>query len=181
VREQVSIPIAVKLSPFYTSLPHLARQLHSMGANGLVLFNRFYQPDFEIATKSSNAQLRLSHAPDPTELRLRLRWLAILSAQSRLSLALTGGVHTGLEAIKGIMAGASAVQVVSSLLIAGPEYLETILDGLEHHMKLAGVESISQLRGCMNHARSSDPAATERGGYLSMIHSWNSKAQETHA
>jgi dihydroorotate dehydrogenase (fumarate) len=171
VCERLKIPVAVKLSPFYTSLPNLARQLENAGAAGIVLFNRFYQPDFEVSTRAAVTGLKSSDASDPSELRLRLKWLAILSPQTRMSLALTGGVYTGLDAVKGIIAGAHAVQVVSSLLTAGPQYMETILQGLTDHMKRAGADSIRQLRGCMNHNRAEDPAIPERSGYLSLLHS----------
>jgi dihydroorotate dehydrogenase (fumarate) len=170
--DQVHIPLAVKLSPFYSSLPHFIEQLESAGASGAVLFNRFYQPDFAVDTKRPAHTLNLSQMSDPIELRLRLRWLAILSPQTKLSLALTGGVHTGLDAIKGIMAGAHAIQVVSSLLNGGPEYLQTIREGLIRYMKEVGAESVQQLRGCMNHRHSSDPSAMERGAYLSILHRW---------
>jgi dihydroorotate dehydrogenase (fumarate) len=110
---------------------------------------------------------------DPMELRLRLHWLAILSAQSKLSFALTGGVHTGLDAIKGVMAGAHAIQVVSALLSAGPEYLQVIHDGLVRYMEALHVESLEELRGCMNHAHSKDPSAEERRDYVSILHKWS--------
>jgi dihydroorotate dehydrogenase (fumarate) len=172
VREKITIPLAVKLSPYYTSLPHLLRQLETAGTSGVVLFNRFYQPDFDIRKRSVAPKLHLSDASDPTELRLRLRWLSILSPQTRLSLGLTGGIHSGEDVIKGIMAGAHAIQIVSTLLRHGPEYVAQILDEMKACLAEIGVESIEALRGSLNHRLSADPAAVERGGYLSVIHQW---------
>ncbi len=173
VRHEVRLPVAVKLSPFYSSMPHLARQLETAGATGLVLFNRFYQPDFEIKTHKAANVLELSHMTDPMELRLRLHWLAILSAQSKLAFALTGGVHTGLDAIKGIMAGAHAIQIVSALLSAGPEYLDVIRDGLVRYMEALHVDSVEELRGCMNHSHAKGPSAEERRDYVAILHKWS--------
>jgi len=173
VRQGVQLPLAIKLSPFYSSMPHLVRQLETAGATGVVLFNRFYQPDFEIRTHKAANVLDLSHMTDPMELRLRLHWLAILSAQSKLSFALTGGVHTGLDAIKGIMAGAHAIQIVSALLSAGPEYLDVIREGLIRYMETLKVDSVEAIRGCMNQSQSKDPSATERRDYVSILHKWS--------
>jgi dihydroorotate dehydrogenase (fumarate) len=173
VRQKVKIPVAVKLSPFYTSLPHLIRQLKSAGASGVVLFNRFYQPDFDVRTREVTHPLHLSDSYGPTELRMRLCWMSILSPQTDLSLALTGGVHTGEDVVKGIMAGAHVTQIVSSLLRSGPEHLAKILNDMMECMNQIGAQSVESLRGSLNHGRSSDPAAFERGGYLSVIHSWD--------
>jgi dihydroorotate dehydrogenase (fumarate) len=180
VRQQVSIPIAVKLCPFYTSLPHLTQQLEEAGAAGLVLFHRFYQPDFDVPTRTVNTHVRLSHVSDPTELRLRLHWLAILSPQTRMSLGLTGGVHTGLDAIKGIMAGAHGVQVVSSLLSAGPTYMKDMLASLSNYMESLGVDCVEDIRGCMNYGNYADPAALERSGYRAVLASWEKLAGTIH-
>jgi dihydroorotate dehydrogenase (fumarate) len=169
VAARLRIPVAVKLCPFYTSLPHLTERIQQAGARGLVLFHRFYQPDFSITTKSADATLRLSHVADPTELRLRLHWLAILSRQTSMSLAVSGGVHTGLDAVKGIMAGAHAAQMVSSLLNAGPGYLADVLESFRTFMEALGFASVESLRGCMTYH---DPADAERGGYRSVLGSW---------
>jgi dihydroorotate dehydrogenase (fumarate) len=142
VRARVKVPLAVKLSPFYTSLPHLAKKLQAGGATGLVLFNRFYEPEFEEGNRRGGAM-------DSMELRLRLSWLSILSPQTKLSLALSGGVQTGRDVVQGIMAGAEAVQISLSALNAEPDYLETVLEGMAYHMHEAGHDSIKQLRGCM--------------------------------
>jgi dihydroorotate dehydrogenase (fumarate) len=157
VRARVKIPLAVKLSPFYTSLPHLAKKLEAAGATGLVLFNRFFEPEFEEGMRPRNGG-----GIDSIELRLRLSWLSILSPQTKLSLAMSGAVQTGRDVLKGIMAGADAVQISLSALSAGPEYLETVLEGLTYHMEQAGQESISALRGCMNRP----PANAQANGRL---------------
>jgi dihydroorotate dehydrogenase (fumarate) len=127
VKEQIRTPIAVKLSPFYSALAHFARQLDETGADGLVIFNRFYQPDLDIEELNVEHKLRLS---DSTELLLRLRWLAILSGRLRGSLAVTGGVHTVSDAIKAVMCGAHAVQMVSALLLHGVQHLAAVRDGM---------------------------------------------------
>lgn len=174
VRGAITIPLAVKLSPFFSDLPNLAHQLEEAGVNGLVLFNRAYQPDFDVERRIVTPKLRLSHASDETELRLRLRWLAILSPLSRLSLALSGGIHTGLDALKGIMAGAHAIQVVSSFLNAGPVYMESLLDQFTQQMKRVNAVSVQEIRGCLNLAHTPKPAEVERAQYVTALHSWPS-------
>ncbi len=169
VRAGLRIPVAVKLSPFFSSLSHFARALEQAGADALVLFNRFYQPDIDTEELEVKAELHLS---DSSELLLRLRWLAILSGQRRLDLAVSGGVHTTLDAVKAIMAGASAVQMVSALLRRGPGYLRMMRVGLESWMEEHGYARIEDLRGCMNLARCPDPAAFERGNYMRILQSW---------
>jgi len=138
----VSIPVAVKLSPFFSSLSNVAAQLDDAGARGLVLFNRFYQPDIEIETLEVKPTLRLS---DSSELLLRLRWLAILSKQLEVDLAVSGGVHDARDAIKSIMAGAGAVQMVSSLLALGPEHLVVVRDAMVQWMEENGYASVRQI------------------------------------
>ena len=172
VRRTVRIPLAVKLSPFYSSLPHFARQLDEAGADGLVLFNRFYQPDIDPETLEVNRSLHLS---DARELPLRLRWLAALSGQVKASLAVSGGVHEARDAIKAIMAGAHAVQVVSVLLRIGPEYMKVLHQGLENWMREFEWESIEAMRGNMSLQRCPDPAAYERANYMMMLQGWRSR------
>jgi len=172
IKQETKLPVAVKLSPFYSSLPNLAKRLHAAGASGLVLFNRFYQPDIDVETRKVTPRLRLSHISDPTELRLRLRWIAILSSQSPLSFSMTGGVHTGLDVIKGIMVGAHTAQVTSSILSAGPEYMASVLSGLRDWMERVHADSVTELRGCMDLSRSADPSAFERANYLNVLNSW---------
>jgi dihydroorotate dehydrogenase (fumarate) len=127
VKEAVSIPVSVKLSPFYSSLSHFARELEKAGADGLVIFNRFYQPDIDIEELDVVPNLRLSTAD---ELRLRLRWLSILSSQLRISLGCTGGAHNAVDVIKSVMTGAHSVQMVSALLIHGPEHITRTLEAM---------------------------------------------------
>lgn len=169
VTSSVSIPVAVKLSPFHTAPAQFAVALEQAGAKGVVLFNRFYQPDFNLEELEVNPQLRLS---EPGELLLRLRWLAILSPHLRASLAASGGVHAATDVIKALLAGANAVQLVSVLLRYGPHVLTTILGGLNVWLRENGYESVEQLRGALNLKRCPDPAAFERANYIKVLQSW---------
>jgi dihydroorotate dehydrogenase (fumarate) len=170
LKESIAIPIAVKLSPFYSSLPHLALQLDRLGADGLVLFNRFYQPDIDPLRLAAVPQLHLS---DSSELLLRLRWLAILYGRLRVSLAVSGGVHEPIDAVKAIMAGAGGVQIVSALLRRGPGYLRQIVTGFKRWADEHEYESIDQMRGSMSLSRCADPESFERGSYLGVLQSWH--------
>ncbi len=169
VKRGVKIPVAVKLSPFYSSLAHLAKQLDDAGADGLVLFNRFYQPDLDVEELEVVPTLKLS---DSSELLLRLRWLAILSGHVKASLACSGGVHTPLDAIKAVMAGAHAVQVVSALLQRGPAHIAAIRDGMASWMEAHEYASIEQMRGSMSHQNSPNPQALERANYMRILQGW---------
>ena len=169
VKAAVKIPVAVKLSPFYSSLAHLAKQLDDAGADGLVLFNRFYQPDLDVEELEVVPSLKLS---DSSELLLRLRWLAILSGHVKGSLACSGGVHTPLDAIKAMMAGAHAVQVVSALLQRGPAYLATLRDGMASWMEEHEYASLEQMQGSMSHQNSPNPQALERANYMRILQGW---------
>jgi dihydroorotate dehydrogenase (fumarate) len=169
VKKAVTIPVAVKLSPFYSSVANLAHRLDEGGAAGLVVFNRFYQPDIDVEALEAVPALHLS---DPSELLLRIRWLAILYGQVKASLAVSGGVHTGLDAVKAVMAGASGVQVVSRLLEDGPQQLRTILDSMKRWMEEHEYESIAQMRGSMSLQKSPDAGAFERGNYMRVLRSW---------
>lgn len=169
IRQELSIPLAIKLSPFYTSVANAALDMVSAGANGLVLFNRFYQPDIDIEELEVVRSLRLS---DSTELNLRLRWLAVLCGRVPSDLAVTGGVHTVEDAIKAIMCGAQAVQMVSALLKHGPEYLKTIRDGVEAWLVEHEYESLQQMHGSMSLDRCPDPAAYERANYMHILKNW---------
>jgi dihydroorotate dehydrogenase (fumarate) len=168
VRKAVAIPVAVKLSPFFSSLSHFARELDEIGADGLVLFNRFYQPDIDIEALEATPTLHLS---DSMELPLRLRWLAILSGRVKASLAVSGGVHTAHDAIKAVMTGAHAVQMVSALLRHGPTHLRTLVSEVSHWMEQHEYESVTQMRGSMNLLRSPDPGAFERANYMRVLQS----------
>jgi dihydroorotate dehydrogenase (fumarate) len=169
VKKDVTIPVAVKLSPFYSSLANVARQLEGAGADGLVLFNRFYQPDINVEELEVERALQLSTSQ---ELPLRLRWLAILSGRVRPSLAVTGGVHTPTDVIKSIMAGAHAVQLVSALLQRGPEYLRVLRGELARFLEEHEYESLDQMRGSMDLLACPDPKAYERANYMHILQSW---------
>jgi dihydroorotate dehydrogenase (fumarate) len=169
IKREIGIPVAVKLSPFYTSLAYFARRLAERGADGLVLFNRFYQPDIDVETLEVAPTLRLS---DSSELLLRLRWLAILSGRIDTSLAVTGGVHNTLDAVKAIMAGADAVQLVSALLRHGPEQLTTLRRDLALWLEEHEYDSLAQMKGSMNLQRCPNPAAHERANYMTILQSW---------
>jgi dihydroorotate dehydrogenase (fumarate) len=169
VTASVTIPVSVKLSPFVTSLPHYARELGRAGAAGLVLFNRFYQPDIDVEALEVTRTLRLS---DPSELLLRLRWLAILSGRLPISLAASGGVHGGLDAVKAIMAGAHGVQLVSTLLRHGPGRLAIVLAELREWLERHEYESVREMRGSLDLSRSPDPRAFERANYIEILQGW---------
>jgi dihydroorotate dehydrogenase (fumarate) len=169
VKQRVGLPIAVKLSPFFSSLPHLAQQLDALGIDALVLFNRFYQPDIDPETLETVSRLQLSTSHD---LLLRVRWLAILSGRVNASLAVTGGVHTSVDALKAIMAGAHAVQVVAALLQNGPGFLAILLKDLERWLEDHEYESLRQAQGSMSLLRSPDPQAFERGNYMRVLQTW---------
>jgi dihydroorotate dehydrogenase (fumarate) len=169
IKDTVRIPVAVKLSPFFSSLSHLARRLDDVRADALVLFNRFYQPDIDPDALSAVPRLHLS---DPHELLLRLRWLAILSGRVRASLAATGGAHSALDALKAVMAGAHSVQMVAALLIHGPEHLRLVRRDLATLLEERDYESLEQAQGSMSLERCPDPDAFERGNYMKILHTW---------
>jgi len=169
VRSSVRIPLAVKLSPFYTSFANFAHRLDEAGPAGLVLFNRFWQPGIDVEELEVRRELHLS---DSSELPLRLRWLAILSGNVRATLAVTGGVHTVLDVIQGVMAGAHAVQMVSALLRHGPEYLAVLRRELEQWLEEHEYGSLREMRGSMSMRSCPDPQAYERANYMLMLQSW---------
>ena len=172
IKTHITIPIAVKLSPFYSSVAHLALELEAAGADGLVLFNRFYQPDIDPEMLESVPRLQLS---TPDELLLRLRWLAILSGRTRVSLAATGGVHTGIDALKAVMAGAHAVQMTSALLHHGPGRLAIALRELTQWLIDHEYHSLRQAQGSMSLEKSPNPEAFERGNYMRILQTWHPK------
>ncbi|MCP4205229.1 MAG: dihydroorotate dehydrogenase-like protein [bacterium] len=169
LKARIGIPLAVKLSPYYTALPSFAGRLESAGAEGLILFNRFYQADIDVEELDVVRSLNLS---SPTTLLLRLRWLAVLSSQLRCSLAVSGGVHTGVDAVKAVMCGAHGVQMVSALLKNGPGRLAEIRTQFENWLVEHEYESLNQMRGSMNLEHSPDPAAFERANYMQILQSW---------
>lgn len=169
LKRALKIPVAVKLSPYYTSLAHFANQLQMFGTDGLVVFNRFYQSDIDPVTRQVINTIQYSES---SELLLRLRWLAILSGRVTKSLAVSGGVHTGEDAVKAIMAGAAAVQVVSALLDKGPEHLGVLKIEMQTWMEENKFESVGQMQGCMNLSQCADPKQYERANYLQNLASW---------
>jgi len=171
VRDIVPIPLAVKLSPYYTALAHLAGELDRAGVDGLVVFNRLYQPDIDVEQLEVAHRLQLSHS---YELPLRLTWLAVLAAQVRASLAVSGAIHSGIDAVKAVMAGAHAVQMVSALLRHGPEHLRTVREATAQWLETHEYESLRQLQGSMNLQRCPDPQAFARANYLHVLQSWRS-------
>lgn len=169
IRKEVGIPLSVKLSPFFTSLPNFARRLVEAGANGLVLFNRFYQPDFDLEELEVTPNLVLSNS---TELRLPLRWIAILHGRVATDFALTSGIHTPEDIIKSIMAGASVVMTASALLHDGVNHASVLLDGMQAWMLEHEYESVQQMKGSMSQRAVADPAAFERANYIAVLSSY---------
>ena len=169
VKARVTRPMAVKLSPYFSALGHLARELDALGVDGLVLFNRFYEPDVDPERLAVERRLRLSTSD---ELLLRLHWLAVLSGRVRTSLAVTGGVHTTLDAVKAVMCGAHVVQMVSALLLQGPERLATVREGLAAWLDEHEYDSLAQMRGSMSLERCPDPQNYLRLNYMDLLRSW---------
>jgi dihydroorotate dehydrogenase (fumarate) len=173
VASAVRIPVAVKLSPFFSSLPHFVRRVAAAGARGVVLFNRFYQADIDVETLDVARSLHLS---DSGELLVRLRWLAVLSRRTPLSLAASGGVHTSIDAIKAMMAGAHAVQMVSALLLRGPGRLREVIESVRQWMSEHDYASVAELTGSMGLSRCPDPSAYERANYMTLLQSFHTQA-----
>lgn len=169
VKQSISIPLAVKISPFFSSLTNLCCQLDQLGVDGIVMFNRFYQPDIDLELLEAVPRLQLSSS---AALLVRLRWLAIVSPHVQASLACSGGVHTGADAIKAIMAGARAVQIVSALLEHGPERLKAIRDEMTQWMEANEYSAVRLMQGCMSLVRCPDPHAFERANYMRVLQSW---------
>lgn len=165
----LKIPIAIKLSPFFTSFANIAHQLDEAGADGLVMFNRFYQPDVDIRESKVMSNLELSTS---SELPLRLRWAAILFGRVRPSLAVSGGVATPNDAIKAVLVGADAVQMVSALLLHGPYYITVMRQGLERWLEWHKIPSLTDARGLLSHRTTQNPEAYERANYIRTLQSW---------
>lgn len=171
IREAVRLPLAVKLSPFYSSPGNFIKRIDELRVGGLLLFNRFYQPDLDIEELEVRRVVQLS---DSSELLLRLRWLALLYGRVSAPLGVTGGVHTVPDIIKSIMAGASACQMVSALLQRGPGYLSEVRDGLSRWLEEHEYESLQQMRGSLSLQRVPDPQAYERANYARLLQAWQS-------
>jgi dihydroorotate dehydrogenase (fumarate) len=169
LKRVLKIPVAVKLLPFFTAIGHLARQLDAAGADGLVLFNRFYQPDIDIRTMTVTPQAELS---TNAELLLRLRWAAILYGRIRPSIAVTGGIATPDDGIKALLAGADAVQMVSALLRHGPQVVATMRQALERWMTWHKVDRLDAIRGAVSLRATTDRGSFERAQYIRTLHSW---------
>lgn len=169
VKSQVKIPVAMKLSPFFSALPNMAHRLDRAGADALVLFNRFYQPDFDLEELAVTPHLMLS---TPWEMRLPLRWIAILYGHVSASLALTSGVHTAEDAVKAAMAGADIVNVCSALLEKGPGYIAELVQGFSAWMEAHEYESVAQMKGALSQRNVAEPAAFERANYMKVLGSW---------
>jgi len=166
LRETVKIPLAVKLSPYFSSIGHMSKQLHETGADALVLFNRFYQPDFDIDELKAVPNLDLSH---PSEIRLPLLWIAVLYGRIPVSLAATTGVHGAKELIKYLLAGADVGMCASALLKHGIPWISDILDDLKTYMNEMNFQSIDSFRGSMSQKDISDPTAYERSNYIQIV------------
>jgi dihydroorotate dehydrogenase (fumarate) len=169
VKGQTRLPVAVKLSPYHTSLAHYAQRLESAHADGLVLFNRFYQPDLDLDALEVAHRLELSTSAD---ILLRLRWLAILSAQINVSFAVSGGVHSVEDVVKVVMTGADGVQLVSEILKHGVHRFAELRIELERWLETHEYHSLAQARRSMNLANCPDPKLYERTSYMRILNSW---------
>jgi dihydroorotate dehydrogenase (fumarate) len=171
VRASITIPLAVKLSPFYSAFAHFAAAAVGVGVDGLVLFNRFYQPDLDLELIEVVPRLELSH---PWEMRLPVRWIAILRPQldPDVSLAATSGAHSGADVAKGLLVGADVVMMTSALLRHGPEHVALVESELRDWMEAHEYRSVSELRGSASAATVEDPSAFERANYMATLHAW---------
>lgn len=169
VRTRVELPIAIKLSPFYSALPHLCSKVQAAGANGIICFNRFYQPDIDINDQETITHLELSSS---SELPMRLRWIAALYGKIDCDLILSGGIHNVDDLVKGLMVGASGVQLVSTILKNGPQQVTQLEMALKEWMQEHEFSSIDELRGSMSMQRCPDPAAFERTNYMRTLQGW---------
>jgi dihydroorotate dehydrogenase (fumarate) len=169
VRQHIQIPVAVKVGPYFSNLAHMAARFVQVGADGLVLFNRFYQPDFDLEQLEVTPNLMLSR---PEDLRLPLTWVAILYGRIQADLAITSGVHSHLEVLKSMMAGAKVAMMASELLKNGPKRIKEILQELRTWMLTHEYESIRQMQGSMSQLHVANPEAFERGNYMKVLRSW---------
>jgi dihydroorotate dehydrogenase (fumarate) len=170
VRAQVQIPLAIKIGPWFTSLGHFATALCAVGADGLVLFNRLYQPDIDVDTLLVTPRLQLSTSRD---LQLPLHWIGILHGMVPCSLAGTSGVHDGVDALKLLLAGADVAMTTSAVLRLGPGRIGEIIDWLRQWMVEHDYTSVDQLKGSVSHTNTAQPAAYERANYYQVLHSWH--------
>jgi dihydroorotate dehydrogenase (fumarate) len=166
IRAEIKLPIAVKLSPYYTSIVNVVRELEKRGANGVVLFNRFLQPDVDPETEAIFSEMALS---TPAEMKPPLRWTAILYGRTKIDLALNTGVHTGSDAIKGILAGASVLQLTATLIKNGIPYLSTMLINMQDWMNEHNYQKLEDFRGKTSQKLCDDPFAFERAQYVRLL------------
>jgi dihydroorotate dehydrogenase (fumarate) len=169
IKAEIGIPVAVKLGPYFSSMANMARKLDAAGADALVLFNRFYQPDFDLESLEVVPNLILSNSH---ELLLRLHWIAVLYGQVKADLALTGGVHSATDVVKAMMAGAKIAMMTSALLKRGISYLDTITAELLIWMDEHEYDSIEQMRGSMSRNAVPQPSAFERANYMKVLGSY---------
>ncbi len=173
VKDQIKIPLAVKLGHFFTSIPHALRKIDRFGADALVLFNRFYQPDIDLETLEIVPHLKLSNS---YELMLRLNWVAVVYGQVKADLAITGGVHTAEDVLKCMMVGARVAMMTSALLERGISHIGTVLRDVRQWMEQHEYESIRQMQGSMSRQSAPDPSAFERGNYMKVLSSYALKS-----
>jgi dihydroorotate dehydrogenase (fumarate) len=176
VRSTVSIPVAMKLSPYFSSVGNFAMTLHDAGADALVLFNRFYQPDLDVTRLELITDLKLS---EPNEIRLPLLWLAILAGRVKASLAASTGVSNAEEVVKYLLVGADVVMTTSSLLREGPGHMATLLAGLERWLDVREFESLQHVRGIMSQRCMRDPQAFERANYIKILRGYHQNGTST--
>ena len=169
VRDTIEIPLAVKISSQFSSPVHFIEKLKMAGADAVVLFNRFYQPDINLQTLDVNNQIQLSDSSDLLE---RLRWTAILKHQVAIDIAITGGVHSAEDVLKASLVGSNVTQLCSVLLLRGPDIITELNQDIEHWLDANEYDSLEQLRGSMSHSNSRDPSQYERSNYLDMLDSW---------
>ena len=169
VKRAVTIPVAMKLSPYFSAIGNFVCALDSAGADGFVLFNRFYQPDIDIEALEVTPRLNLS---DQSELLLRLRWLAILSGRARTDLAASGGIHQVEDVIKAVMAGAHAVQTVSALLRHGIDHMQMLVEGVAEWLDARDIDSVAEIRGRMSQRQMRSPSAFQRANYIQILQGW---------
>ena len=168
VKGKISIPVSVKLSPYFSATANMAKQLDDAGADGLVLFNRFYQPDLDLDELEVKADLELSR---PYDQRLSLRWLAILKPYVKASLAATSGIHDAQGVLKSVLVGADVAMIASTLIQNGVGRIETILNDMEQWMETKEYASIEQMKGSMSYSAVAEPAAYERANYMKVLQS----------
>lgn len=176
VKSSVSIPVAVKLSPFFSSFGNMAKRLSEAGADGLVLFNRFYQPDIDLNLLQVDSRASLS---TPNEIRAPLLWIAVLYGRIKASLAASRGVHSAEEIVKYLLVGADAVAVASALMKNGPQYLQVLINDLEQWLSARNYQSLDEVRGVMSRLHAANPDAFERVNYIKVLESFDNPFAES--